>query len=157
MRGVCRSTFPVLGYSHSSRTGNTRDGRNVPRLIASPSGTRGDYRRNTARWSPSLKEHCSEKKRIRLTLKIKMIDTILKKSNSRSKCQFWQIFVEAIEELPILNYPIKKQREHSSTPKFVTPAQRNENTSRCSTAICSPTANAHTPFMSTKHVKYSQI
>ena len=56
------SKFPVSEYSHSSHTGNIPDGRNAPRLIASPSGKHGDYRRNTARWSPLLKEHCSEKK-----------------------------------------------------------------------------------------------
>ena len=62
MLEVYRSRNQASEYSHSSRTGNIRDGRNVPQQIISPSGKHAVYRRNTFHWSPLLKGHCSKKK-----------------------------------------------------------------------------------------------
>ena len=63
MLEVYRSRNQASEYSHSSRTGNIRDGRNVPQQIISPSGKHAVYRRNTFHWSPLPKGHCSKKKK----------------------------------------------------------------------------------------------
>lgn len=60
MTAECRNKFQVLKCSHSSRKGNTRDGKNAPRPRDAPLDKYDARKRSTVRWSPSGKECYSE-------------------------------------------------------------------------------------------------
>ena len=64
MMAECRNKFQVLKCSHSSRKGNTRDGKNAPRPRDAPSDKYDAHKRSTVRWSPSWKECYSENRQV---------------------------------------------------------------------------------------------
>ena len=65
MMAEYRNKFQVLKCSHSSRKGNTRDGKNAPRPRDAPSDKYDARKRSTVRWSPSGKECYSENRQVK--------------------------------------------------------------------------------------------